>query len=65
MKISTVNFNENVTTSLQPDKFVRRLDDFPELVQALRDGDQLAARLLFSQLFDGEDWNEVLTSGSS
>jgi hypothetical protein len=36
------------------DKIVRRLDDFPELAQALRDGNQVSARLLFAQLFDIE-----------
>ena len=34
------------------DKIVRRLDLFPELVQALRDGDLLTGRLFCAQLFD-------------
>ena len=34
------------------DKIVRRLDDFPELLQALRDGDLLTVRFLWEQLFD-------------
>ena len=33
-------------------KTVRRLDEFPELEQALRDGDLLAGRLFCAQLFD-------------
>ena len=37
---------------LHTDKIVRRLDDFPELVQALRDGDLLTVRLFCTQLFD-------------
>ena len=65
MKITTVNFSENTTSLHRRDKFVRRLDDFPELAQALRDGNLLTARLLFAQLFDGEDWNEALTSRPS
>ncbi len=44
------------------DKIVRRLDEFPELVEALRNGDRVSARLLFAQLFDGEDWTEALPS---
>ena len=34
------------------DKIVRRLDDFPELLQALRDGDLPTVRFLWEQLFD-------------
>lgn len=33
------------------DKTVRRLDEFPELLQALRDGDLLMVRLFCAQLF--------------
>ena len=36
----------------QIDKTVRRLDDFPELLHALRDGDLLTGRLFCAQLFD-------------
>jgi len=64
MKITTANFSETATSLHRPDSTVRRLDDFPELAQALRDGNLLAARLLFAQLFDG-DWNETLTSRPS
>jgi hypothetical protein len=39
---------------LHTDKIVRRLDDFPELVQALRDGDQLTGRLFCAQLFEDD-----------
>jgi len=33
-------------------KTVRRLDEFPELEKALRDGDLLTGRLFCAQLFD-------------
>jgi hypothetical protein len=33
-------------------KIVRRLDEFPELVEALRAGDLLTGRLCCAQLFD-------------
>ncbi len=36
---------------LHGDKIVRRLDEFPELLQALRDGDLLTGRLFCAQLF--------------
>jgi hypothetical protein len=36
----------------QIEKTVRRLDDFPELLHALRDGDLLTGRLFCAQLFD-------------
>ncbi len=43
----------NGTNGANPiDKTVRRLDDFPELVHALRDGDLLTGRLFCAQLFD-------------
>jgi hypothetical protein len=35
-----------------PDKIVRRLDEFPDLLQALRDGDLLTARLCCAQIFN-------------
>jgi len=34
------------------DKIVRRLDEFPELLGALRDGDLLTARLFCARIFD-------------
>lgn len=37
---------------LHSDKIVRRLEDFPELLRALRDGDLLTGRLFCDQLFD-------------
>ena len=45
---------ESVTPRSLPDgdKIVRRLDLFPELLQALRDGDLLTGRLFCAQLFD-------------
>jgi hypothetical protein len=36
----------------QTDKTVRRLDDFPELLHALRDGDVLTGLLFCAQMFD-------------
>ena len=33
-------------------KTVRRLDNYPELMQALRDGDVLSGRMLCARLFD-------------
>jgi len=38
--------------SLRTDKIVCRLDLFPELLQALRDGDLLTGRLFCAQLFN-------------
>jgi hypothetical protein len=35
-------------------KIVRRLDEFPELVEALHDGDLLTGRLFCAQLFDSD-----------
>ena len=43
------------TKSLHPvnvDKIVRRLDEFPELIEALRGGDLLTGRMFCAQLFD-------------
>jgi hypothetical protein len=37
---------------LHTDKIVWRLDEFPDLLQALRDGDLLAGRLFCAQLFN-------------
>jgi hypothetical protein len=37
---------------LHTETTVRRLEDFPELLQALRDGDLLTVRFLWEQLFD-------------
>ena len=37
---------------LHADKIVRRLDEFPELQQALRDGDLARVRFLWEQLVD-------------
>jgi hypothetical protein len=41
---------------------VRKLDDFPELLEALRDGDFLTARLFCSRLF-GNDWRQRSDAG--
>lgn len=42
------------TVALHTDKIVRRLDDFPELVRALREGDLLTGRSFCARLFDGD-----------
>ena len=41
---------------LHADKIVRSLDLFPDLLQALRDGDLKTGRLLCAQLFDFDGW---------
>jgi hypothetical protein len=51
MPTSTNKRVEN-PASLHADKIVCRLDAFPELVQALHDGDLLTGRLFCAQLFD-------------
>jgi len=38
--------------SIHGHKIVRRLDEFPELIQALRDGDLLTGRIFCARLFD-------------
>ena len=40
--------------SSEPDKIIRKLENFPELAEALRNGDRVTARLLFAQLFDAD-----------
>jgi hypothetical protein len=49
--ITTTSSNTN-PVSFHGDKIVRRLDEFPDLVQALRDGDLLTGRMFCAQLFD-------------
>jgi|SRR5438552_5435459 len=51
MPTSTNKRVEN-PASLHADKIVCRLDAFPELIQALHDGDLLTGRLFCAQLFD-------------
>jgi hypothetical protein len=46
--MSTTGTNGEIRT----DKTVRRLDDFPELLHALRDGDVLTGLLFCAQMFD-------------
>ena len=55
MLIPTGTKSEN-----QIDKTVRRLDEFPELLHALRDGDLLTGRLFCAQLFAGNGWTTHL-----
>ena len=40
---------------LHSETTVRRLEDFPELLQALRDGDLATVRLLWEQLFECDE----------
>jgi len=42
------------------DKIVRRLEDFPELMQALRRGDLTAGRLLCAQVFNFRPWEKFV-----
>jgi hypothetical protein len=51
MATPSVKIDEH-PVSLHTDKTVRRLDLFPELLQALRDGDVLTGRLFRAELFD-------------
>ena len=44
---------------LHSETTVRRLEEFPELLQALRDGDLSTVRFLWKQLFE---WDEQRTS---
>lgn len=60
MLIPTGTNSEN-----QIDKTVRRLDDFPELLHALRDGDLLTGRLFCAQLFAGNGWTNHLGQSAS
>lgn len=46
--------------SLHSDKIVWRLDEFPDLVQALRDGDQLTGRLFCARLFNLDERRDHL-----
>lgn len=55
--MAMTNFENSV--SFPSDKIVRRLDQFPDLVQALRDGDLLTGRLFCAQLFDANPWQSV------
>jgi hypothetical protein len=51
MATASSRISEN-PVPLQTEKIVRRLDEFPELLQALRDCDLLTARLFCAQLFN-------------
>lgn len=59
--MAMTNFENPV--SFPTDKIVRRLDQFPDLVQALRDGDLLTGRLFCAQLFDANPWHGVGQTG--
>jgi hypothetical protein len=59
--VPNAKIHENQYSVNPPDKIIRKLEDFPELVEALRNGNQVRARLLFAQLFesDSEDLRET------
>ncbi len=65
MKISTADFSDEPNSQGYPDRIVRRLDDFPELAQALRRGDTLTARLLLAELCESDAWDDALKSNPS
>jgi len=50
---------------LHTDKLVLRLDLFPELVQALHDGDLLTGRLFCARLFNLDERRNHLGDGTS
>ena len=62
--------SENPPFGTASDKIVRTLDDFPDLAEALRDGDLLTARMICAQLFpvpkrseesqSRMDWNRLM-----
>jgi len=52
--VLTAKIRENQSSPNPPDKIIRKLEDFPELVEALRNGNQVRARLLFAQLFESD-----------
>lgn len=53
----------NPTIPLQTDKIVRRLDEFPELLAALRDSDFLTARSFCAQLFNFDARTTLVAPG--
>jgi hypothetical protein len=56
MAIMTTSITKNAV--VPPRKTVRRLDEFPELMQALRRGDLRAGRLLCAQVFNFHPWEK-------
>jgi len=52
--VPTAKIRENQSSPNPTDKIIRKLEDFPELVEALRNGNQVRARLLFAQLFESD-----------
>jgi hypothetical protein len=52
MKTATSLYSQLRFQLRRGDRIVRRIDDYPELSQALRDGDLPTARLLCARLFD-------------
>jgi hypothetical protein len=52
MTMENTKVGEDIPSPHLDNKIVRRLDEFPELVQALRDGDLVTGRLFCAQLFD-------------
>ena len=62
MAKATVVRSENPPSYTVNDKIVRRRDDFPDLGEALRDGDLLTARMICAQLFPVPERPEVSQS---
>ena len=52
---------DSVKSASGDDATVRKLDEFPELLEALRDGDLLTARSVCAQLFGIDPRRGVLT----
>jgi hypothetical protein len=48
--------------SLRDEKIVRKLEDFPDLLEALRDCDLLTGRLFCAKLFDFDAWRKFRSS---
>jgi hypothetical protein len=55
---------DTLKSGARGDKIVRRLDEFPELEKALRDGDLLTGRLFCAQLFAYDGRRNRLSTGT-
>ena len=52
--INSIGTKGEYLVPVSGDKTVRRLDHYPELMRALRDGDVLSGRMLCARLFDSD-----------
>jgi len=59
----TTSITENAV--IPPRKIVRRLDEFPELMQALRGGDLPTGRLLCAQVFNFHPWEQLARASAT